>query len=85
MGTVMTQTATPMVGRCKLKGPETRVESAWFPRLELNYDKLVSSFASNFNCAATHWERRIAEQSIEAVERLQHREPQQNNDHQARH
>jgi len=28
----------PVVGRCKLKRVETRVESAWFRRLKLRYD-----------------------------------------------
>jgi hypothetical protein len=27
-----------MVGRCKLKRIESRVESAWFPRLKVKYD-----------------------------------------------
>jgi len=36
------------VGRCKLKGLETRVQSAWFKRLTLNYDMPLSSFAFDF-------------------------------------
>jgi hypothetical protein len=28
---------------------ETRVESDWFPRWKLTYDKLLSSFAFDFN------------------------------------
>jgi hypothetical protein len=48
-----------VVGRCKLKRVESRVESAWFERLKLRYDKLLSSFAFNFNLrrynAAADW------------------------------
>ena len=36
-------------GRGKLTGVETRVQSAWFQRLKLKYDKLLSSFAFEFN------------------------------------
>jgi hypothetical protein len=39
-------------GRCNLKGVEPRVESAWFHRLKLEYDELLSSFAFNFNLRA---------------------------------
>jgi len=37
------------VRRCKLKCIETRVESAWFQRLKLSHNELLSSLAFNFN------------------------------------
>jgi hypothetical protein len=37
------------VGWCKLKLVETRIESAWYQRLKLNYDNLLSSSAFNLN------------------------------------
>jgi hypothetical protein len=37
------------VGRCKLKPVETRVESAWFQLLKLEYHKLLSMVTINFN------------------------------------
>jgi hypothetical protein len=36
------------VGRCNLKGLETRVDSAWFKRSTLNDDMPLSSFAFEF-------------------------------------
>ena len=36
------------VGQCKLKVFQSCVESAWFQRLKLKYDKLLSNFAFNF-------------------------------------
>jgi hypothetical protein len=38
-----------MVGRRKVKLVETSVESAWFQRWKLKYDKLLSSVAFSFN------------------------------------
>jgi hypothetical protein len=35
------------VGRCVLKGLDTRVESAWLQRLKLKRDEVVSSFGLN--------------------------------------
>jgi len=37
------------VGRCTLKVFKSRVDSTWFQCLKLKYDKLLSSFAFNFN------------------------------------
>jgi hypothetical protein len=37
------------VGRCRLKSVEARVESAWFQRMKLKYDKPLSNHAFNFN------------------------------------
>ena len=39
----------PKVGRYRLNRVDSHVESAWFKRLKLRYDKLLSSFAFNFN------------------------------------
>jgi len=41
--------ASAKVGRCRLKRVESRVESAWFLRSTLAHDKLLLSFALNFN------------------------------------
>ena len=41
--------AWPKVRRCRLEQVEPRVESAWFQRLKLSLDKLVSSCAFNVN------------------------------------
>jgi len=38
-----------MVGRCKLKGLELRVESAWCQRLRVKCDTVFSSFGIKFN------------------------------------
>jgi hypothetical protein len=42
-------TNADVVGRCRLKLVGTSVESTWFQRLKLEYDKPLSSFAFNFN------------------------------------
>jgi len=39
----------PSVGRCRFKRVETSVESAWFQRLKLEYDELLSNLAFNLN------------------------------------
>jgi len=44
-----------LVGRCKLKPVETRVESAWFQRLKLKYDTPVSEFAFKFKLRRYKW------------------------------
>jgi len=41
------RSATIEVGRRTLKPVRTRVQSAWFQRLKLKYDKLLSSFGYN--------------------------------------
>ena len=43
------------VGRRKVNGLESRVESAWFQRLKLKCDELVSSFAFNFKLRPYRW------------------------------
>ena len=43
------------VRRCKLKRVESRVACAWFQRLELKYDKLLSEFAFNLNLRPYMW------------------------------
>jgi len=43
------ESATTMVGWCKLTLVESRVDSACFQRLKLKYDTPLSSFAFNFN------------------------------------
>jgi len=39
----------PTVRRCRLKPDETHVESAWFQRLKLNCNELLSNLAFNVN------------------------------------
>jgi len=36
-------------GRCRLKRVESRAESAWFQRLKIRCDELLSKFAFTFN------------------------------------
>ena len=43
------ESAFALVGRCKLKGSEPRVESVWYRRLKLTYDEVLSSVAVHFN------------------------------------
>jgi len=61
----------PAVGWCKSKPVETRVGSAWFQRLKVNYDKLLSNCAFYFNLrhyTAEAW-MRVAECSTELASR----------------
>ena len=45
--------AVDEVGRCRLPPGPPWVDRPWFHRLTLKYAQLLSSFAFNFNCAAT--------------------------------
>jgi len=47
-----------MVGQCRLTLVEGRVQSAWFQVLKLKHDKLLSTFAFNFNLR--HYTMRVA-------------------------
>ena len=38
-----------LVRQCRLKPVEPRLKSAWFKRLKLKCERMVSSFAFNFN------------------------------------
>jgi len=50
-----------LVGWCKLKAVETRVDTVWFQRWELNDDKSLSSLVPMSTCGRTggwcHWAR----------------------------
>jgi len=47
-----------MAGRCRLKSVEARVEIAWFQRLKLRHDNMLSNFA--FDCSVRRYTMAVA-------------------------